>query len=109
MVIFRGRSVVGSKIVNFTEKLLIMADNYLEKRYDEYVARKEAEQRKLSGHGKNSSRHIGKNSQRSVRKCVRRNKKRPLAGDAAVCGSFLERKTGFEPATFGLGSRRSTN
>lgn len=45
MVIFRGRCVAGSKIVNFTEKLLIMADNYLEKRYDEYVARKEAEQK----------------------------------------------------------------
>ena len=56
MVMFLGRCVTGSKIVNFTEKLLIMADNYLEllimadnyleKRYDEYVARKEAEQRK---------------------------------------------------------------
>lgn len=45
MVIFLGKSVIGSKIVNFTEKLLIMADNYLEKRYDEYVARKEAEQK----------------------------------------------------------------
>ena len=45
MVMFLGRCVTGSKIVNFTEKLLIMADNYLEKRYDEYVARKEAEHR----------------------------------------------------------------
>lgn len=45
MVIFLDRCVAGSKIVNFTEKLLIMADNYLEKRYDEYVARKEAEQK----------------------------------------------------------------
>ena len=45
MVIFLDRCVTGSKIVNFTEKLLIMADNYLEKRYDEYVARKEAEQK----------------------------------------------------------------
>ena len=45
VVIFLDRCVTGSKIVNFTEKLLIMADNYLEKRYDEYVARKEAEQK----------------------------------------------------------------
>ena len=45
MVIFLDRCVAGSKIVNFTETLLIMADNYLEKRYDEYVARKEAEQK----------------------------------------------------------------
>ena len=50
MVIFLDRCVAGLKIVNFTEKLLIMADNYLadnylEKRYDEYVARKEAEQK----------------------------------------------------------------
>ena len=77
MVIFLDRCVTGSKIVNFTEKLLIMADNYLEKRYDEYVARKEAEQKARqrawkkrldayrSVHGRNAWMLIGESSRRS--------------------------------------------
>ena len=83
MVIFLGKSVIGSKIVNFTEKLLIMADNYLEKRYDEYVARKEAEQK--------ARQRAWKKRLDAYRKykcfAFLRRIKKTAGGCAAVCGS----------------------